>query len=195
MKHTTRSHWRFSFYKGFFCCNDIHTLIHLHMKIFSLQNEYFRHLLLDDKFPFCNSCCKFVVYFTRVIHVGHMTFSTSLFIHSFIPLPLSHLVSWQEIEFFPFSLLLLLTTLVEDYPKAPFAIATIWGVGESATPFLGLLHFTLDPYLIGLCVKQGGIKYHFFESLVCFDLGLNPGLPDHWWTLYLSGQCLGVKAE
>ena len=36
------------------------------------------------------------------------------------------------------------------------------GVAEGATPFPGLLHFTLDPYLIMLSVKQGGIKYHFF---------------------------------
>ena len=40
------------------------------------------------------------------------------------------------------------------------------GVGEGATPFPGLLHFTLDPYLIMLSVKQGGIKYHFL-SLWC----------------------------
>ena len=37
------------------------------------------------------------------------------------------------------------------------------GVGEGATPFPGLLHFTLDPYLIKLSVKQGGIKYHFLS--------------------------------
>ena len=30
-----------------------------------------------------------------------------------------------------------------------------------ATPFPGLLHFTLDPYLILLSVKERGIKYHF----------------------------------
>ena len=36
-------------------------------------------------------------------------------------------------------------------------------VGEGATPFSGLLHFTLDPYLIMLSVKQGGIKYHFLS--------------------------------
>ena len=36
------------------------------------------------------------------------------------------------------------------------------GVEEGATPFLWLLHFTLDPYLIMLSVKQGGIKYHFW---------------------------------
>ena len=36
-------------------------------------------------------------------------------------------------------------------------------VGESATPFPGWLHFTLDPYLIMLSVKQGGINYHFLS--------------------------------
>ena len=39
-----------------------------------------------------------------------------------------------------------------------------------------------------LSVKQSGIKYHFFYSLVWLDLGLNPGLPDHWRTLYSLGQ-------
>ena len=34
-------------------------------------------------------------------------------------------------------------------------------VGEGTTPFPGLLHFTLDTYLILLSVKQGSIKYHF----------------------------------
>ena len=33
---------------------------------------------------------------------------------------------------------------------------------KGATPFPGLLHFTLDPYLIMVSVKQGGIKYHFW---------------------------------
>ena len=28
----------------------------------------------------------------------------------------------------------------------------------------------------------------FFESLVWLNLWLNPGLLDHWWTLYLLGQ-------
>ena len=35
------------------------------------------------------------------------------------------------------------------------------GVGEGETPFQGLLHFTLDSYVIMLSVKLGGIKYHF----------------------------------
>ena len=37
------------------------------------------------------------------------------------------------------------------------------GVREGTTPFPGLLHFTLDPYLLMLSVKQGGIKYHFLS--------------------------------
>ena len=36
-------------------------------------------------------------------------------------------------------------------------------VGGGATPFSGLLHFTLDTYLIMLSVKQGDIKYHFLS--------------------------------
>ena len=53
-----------------------------------------------------------------------------------------------------------LATLVEDDPKAPFSIATT--KREAITPFLRLLPFTLDPYLIMLSVKLSGIKYHFF---------------------------------
>ena len=52
-----------------------------------------------------------------------------------------------------------LATVVEGDPKVPRC-------REGAIPFLGLLHFTLDPYLIMLSVQQGSIKYHFFESLV-----------------------------
>ena len=45
--------------------------------------------------------------------------------------------------------------------KAPFSIATTPRCREGATPFPGLLHFTLGTYLKLLSVKQGGIKYHF----------------------------------
>ena len=37
-----------------------------------------------------------------------------------------------------------------------------WGIGEDTTPFPGLLHFTLETYLIMLSVKQGGIKHSFW---------------------------------
>ena len=54
-----------------------------------------------------------------------------------------------------------LVTTVEGDQKAPFAIATTPRCRGGATPFPGLLYFTLDTYLILLSVKQGGIKYHF----------------------------------
>ena len=63
-----------------------------------------------------------------------------------------------------------LMTLVEGDPKALFSIATPRCRGAS-TPFFGLLHFILDPYLIMLSVKQGGYKYYFWV------FGLNqPGI-------------------
>ena len=37
-------------------------------------------------------------------------------------------------------------------------------LGKGATPFPGLLHFTLDPYLIMLSVKQSGIFWVFGMS-------------------------------
>ena len=53
------------------------------------------------------------------------------------------------------------STLVEGDPKAPFSIATTLRCREGATPFPVFIHFTLNPYLIMLTVKQGGVKYHF----------------------------------
>ena len=50
-----------------------------------------------------------------------------------------------------------LAAVVEGDQKAPVSIAT---------SFSGLLHFTLDTYLILLSDKEGGNKYHFFKSLV-----------------------------
>ena len=57
-----------------------------------------------------------------------------------------------------------LVTLVEGDPRAPFSIATTPRYTEGgATPFPGVLHFTFDPYLIMLSVKQGSMKYHFLS--------------------------------
>ena len=54
-------------------------------------------------------------------------------------------------------------TVVKGDLKAPFSNLLHQGLGEGATPFPGLLHFTLDPYLIMLSVKQSGIKYDVFS--------------------------------
>ena len=54
-----------------------------------------------------------------------------------------------------------LAVVVKDSSKALFSLATTlkWGCYS----FSYLLHFNLDPYLIMLSVKQGGIKYHFLS--------------------------------
>ena len=54
-----------------------------------------------------------------------------------------------------------LATVVDGDQKAPFSIATTLRCRGGVTPFLGLLHFTLDTYLIMPSVKQGSIKYYF----------------------------------
>ena len=56
-----------------------------------------------------------------------------------------------------------MATIVEGNPKAPFSIATTPMCRGGRYSFPGLLYFTLDPYLIMLSVKQGGIKYHFLS--------------------------------
>ena len=55
-----------------------------------------------------------------------------------------------------------MATIVEGDPKAPFSIATAPKCRGGRYSFLGLLHLTLELYLIMLSVKQGGIKYHFW---------------------------------
>ena len=56
-----------------------------------------------------------------------------------------------------------MATVVKGNLKPPFLIATTLRCREGATPLPGLLHFTLDPYLIMLSVKQGSIKDHFLS--------------------------------
>ena len=57
---------------------------------------------------------------------------------------------------------------MQSNPSLPSLPGLLWprvlgtdSVGEGATLFPGLLHFTLDTYLVWLSAKQGGIKYHF----------------------------------
>ena len=57
----------------------------------------------------------------------------------------------------------MLATIVEGNPKSPFTIATTPRCRGGRYSFPGWLYFTLDPHLIMLSVKQGGIKYHFLS--------------------------------
>ena len=47
--------------------------------------------------------------------------------------------------------------------RLPFRGLRPHGEGKGATSFPRLLHFTFDPYLIMLSIKQGGLKYHFLS--------------------------------
>ena len=73
-----------------------------------------------------------------------------------------------------------MATIVEGNPKAPFSIATRPRCRGGRYSFPGWLYFTLDPHLIMLSVKQGGIKYHFLSlwydstwDCVCVYAGYN----------------------
>ena len=65
-----------------------------------------------------------------------------------------------------------LSTLIEGNPKAPFSIATTLRCRGRLYSIPWIAPLYPWSYLIMLNVKQGGIKYHFFESLVCLDLVL-----------------------
>ena len=77
-----------------------------------------------------------------------------------------------------------LTSLIEGDPKAPFSIAKTPRRRRGHYSFPGLLHFTLDPYLVMLSVKQSRIKYHFLSFLYDLTWDWTPDLLDRWWTLY-----------
>ena len=72
-------------------------------------------------------------------------------------------------------------TVVQCDPTIPFPIATSPRCREGRYFFPWIAPLILDPCPIILSVKQGGIKYHFLSFW--YDLGLNPGLLDHQWTL------------
>ena len=78
-----------------------------------------------------------------------------------------------------------LATVVE----APFSIATTLRgkEGHYFFPWIDLL------YPLSYNAEQGVHPVPFFECLVWLDLGLNPGLLDHWRTLYSFGQWSGYR--
>ena len=81
-----------------------------------------------------------------------------------------------------------LATVVEDNLKAPFSVATtLRRRGRCYSfPWIAPLYPWYVPY--NAECKARRYQVPFFKSLVWLDLGLNPGLPDHWQTLYPLGQ-------
>ena len=99
--------------------------------------------------------------------------------HEWIYIYISKLVSWP--------------TVVKGDPKAPFSTATILRCREGRYSFPWITPLILYSYFLMLNVKQGGVKYHFFEPLVWLDVGLSPSLLDYRWTLYRLWQWFGIK--
>ena len=81
-----------------------------------------------------------------------------------------------------------LVILVEGNQKAPFSIATTPKCrgGRYSLPRIAPLYPWYIPYNAECLERQYQVP--FFESLVWLNLGLNPGLLDHWWTLYSLGN-------
>ena len=74
-----------------------------------------------------------------------------------------------------------LVTLVKGDPKNPFSIASTHRCRGGHNSISLTVPFYPWSTLIMLSVKQ---RIPCFESLVWLDLGLNPGLEDHWQTFY-----------
>ena len=80
--------------------------------------------------------------------------------------------------------LIKLATVVEGDPEAPLSIATTPRCREGRYPFPWIA--PLYPWYVPSIAECQARRYQvqFLNSLVWRDLGLNPGPPDHWRTLY-----------
>ena len=82
----------------------------------------------------------------------------------------------------------LLMILVSWWPEGSFFNSYYMKVWGRALRYP--LDFSIIPLIIIFSCRllSNAASSTTFESLVWVDLGLNPGLPDHWWTLYSFGQ-------
>ena len=80
-----------------------------------------------------------------------------------------------------------LVTVVKGKPKAPFSIATTPSCRERrySNPWIGPLYPWYESYNAECYARR--LEVPFF-SLWYDDLGLNPRLPNQWWTLYPLNQ-------
>ena len=83
-----------------------------------------------------------------------------------------------------------LVTLVEGDQKAPFSLTTTPRCREErySFPWIALLYPWYVPYNAECLARKRQVP--FFESLIWLNLGLNPGLPGHWYIWV----CVRVRA-
>ena len=84
-----------------------------------------------------------------------------------------------------------LATEVEGDQKAPFSLATTprWRGRLYSFSWIAPLYPWYVPYFAECRAKKYQVP--FLMSLVSPDVGLNPGLEEHWRTLYPLGQWIG----
>ena len=114
-------------------------------------------LLLTNILPELSLCLSFCFCFCFPVLKRHCVFYTST-----IPE-----VTWYKYRTYIY-IYIYISKVGEHswgWPKGSFFNSYLLhqGVEKGATPFPGLLHFTLDLYNIILSVKQGCIKYHFLS--------------------------------
>ena len=74
-------------------------------------------------------------------------------------------------------------TIVEDDQKAPFSIATTPRCRRRRYSFPWTALFLPLMRTLYRWVLSNEVSILYLKSLVWLNLGLNPGLPDHWRTL------------
>ena len=86
----------------------------------------------------------------------------------------------------------MLATVVEGDQKAPFSIATTLRRRERrySFPWIGPFYSWYVPYIAEWEARSYQVP--FLKPLVWRGLGLNPGLPDQWWTPYPLSQWAGL---
>ena len=122
----------------------IHTYLHSHAHIAWILNSFYLKL--------------FKIYFVNPDKTNISSF-TSSFIEQLLLSPkttISHLPEYI------YSKVSKIGDPSRGRSKGSLFINYYTVLGEGATPFTELLHFTFDPYCIMLGVKQRGIKYHLF---------------------------------
>ena len=87
-----------------------------------------------------------------------------------------------------------MAAVVEGDPKGPFSIATTQRCREGATPFPGLLHFTLIRTLY-CWVLSKEVSSTIFKVFGKTWPGMDQGLPGHYRTLYPLGQWAGYLSS
>ena len=88
-----------------------------------------------------------------------------------------------------------MATVVLGDQKAPFLIASTRRCRgqRNSFPWIATLYLWYVPYIAECQARRYQVP--LLKSLVWRDLGLNPGLPNHWRTLWRCPWCNGYRCR